>query len=297
MRITNNMIVQGQLLGLQSNMEAIDKLSTQASSGKKVSAASDDPTAANGIMTSSSALRAIEQYRKNVTTASDRVGAEDSALQQLGNLLTSAQQLAVQQASANSDPSTRAAAAAQATGLLQSAGDIGNTKFGDEFLFGGSQSTTAPFTVSGSGATATYASTNPSGTRMVQVGDGQTMNVTHDGTQVFVTTGVMDALKQLTTALGNNDIAGINAASTALTNAFNNVQAVVGDVGARETHLEMAGQNLDAYQGTVTNLKSDLQDVDFETAVTELTSRQTAYQAALLSTSKVMGLTLTDYLQ
>jgi flagellar hook-associated protein 3 FlgL len=114
---------------------------------------------------------------------------------------------------------------------------------------------------------------------------------------VFVNTGVLDALKQLANAIGNGDTAGVNAASTSLSNAFNNVQAVVGDVGARESHLEMAGSNLDAYEGTVTNLKSDLQDVDFETAVTELTSRQTAYQAALLSTSKVMGLTLTDYLQ
>jgi hypothetical protein len=31
--------------------------------------------------------------------------------------------------------------------------------------------------------------------------------------------------------------------------------------------------------------------------VTELTQRQVAYQAAMLATSKVMGLTLTDYLR
>jgi flagellar hook-associated protein 3 FlgL len=224
------------------------------------------------------------------------VSAEDSALQQLGSLLTSAQQVAIQQASSNADPSTRPAAAAQVAGLLQSAAELGNTKFGDEFLFGGSQSTTEPFAVTGSGSTLSYTSTGSTGQRTIQIADGQTMNVTHDGQQVFVNTGVLDSLKSLATALSNNDTAGIAAASTAVTNAFDAVQGVVGDVGARESQLQMASSNLDAYQGTVTNLKSNLQDVDFESAVTELTSRQTAYQAALLSTSKVMGLSLTDYL-
>ena len=36
---------------------------------------------------------------------------------------------------------------------------------------------------------------------------------------------------------------------------------------------------------------------DFEQAVTELVGRQTAYQAAMLATSRVMGMNLTDYLR
>jgi flagellin-like hook-associated protein FlgL len=37
--------------------------------------------------------------------------------------------------------------------------------------------------------------------------------------------------------------------------------------------------------------------VDVETAMTELTNRQIAYQAALLATAKVTGLSLVDYLK
>ena len=82
-----------------------------------------------------------------------------------------------------------------------------------------------------------------------------------------------------------------------LDNAFNSVQALVGDVGARGKQLDTTQQNLVAYQSNLTAFKSDLQDVDVEQAVTELTNRQMAYQAAMLATSKVMGLTLTDYLK
>jgi flagellar hook-associated protein 3 FlgL len=61
--------------------------------------------------------------------------------------------------------------------------------------------------------------------------------------------------------------------------------------------LDSAAENITAYKTNVTTFKSNLEEVDIETAVTELTQRQMAYQAAMLSTSKVMSLTLTDYLR
>jgi flagellar hook-associated protein 3 FlgL len=291
------MIVQSQLSGLQSNLAAIDKVQNQVSSGNNYQEASDNPTANNDIMTSASALRALTQYQQNVSSATDRVNTEDSTLQQLTTLLTSAQQLAVQQGSANADPSTRQAAAADAAGLLQSAAQLGNTKFGDQYLFGGTQSEAAPFSVSGSGGSLSYSYTGSIGGQSIQVGAGETMTVTHDGSQVFVGTGVMDALQNLATSLANGDVAGINSASAAITDAVNNVQGVVGDVGARETELQTTSSNLSAYQSNLTNLKSNLQNVDVESAVTNLVAQQNAYQAAMLATSKVLSMSLTDYLQ
>ena len=40
---------------------------------------------------------------------------------------------------------------------------LGNTKFGNEYMFGGDQSQTVPFTWTGSGATLDYTTTNPAG--------------------------------------------------------------------------------------------------------------------------------------
>ena len=53
----------------------------------------------------------------------------------------------------------------------------------------------------------------------------------------------------------------------------------------------------DTFAGNVSNLKSKTEDVDLESAITELMTRQTAYQAAMLATSKVLGTSLTDYLR
>ncbi|HEX3867159.1 MAG TPA: flagellar hook-associated protein FlgL [Gemmatimonadaceae bacterium] len=296
MRITNSIIVQTQLAGLQTNMNAINTAQSEVSSGKKIQVASDDPTAASGIMTASSTLRAITQYQTNVSSATDRVNAEDSTLSQLTDLMTRAQEISVQEGSSTASSSTRAAAAQEAQGLLQSAIQLGNTKFGDEYLFGGDASTTAPFAMTGSGATASYTASGATGQRTVSIGDGETMVVSHTAGQVFVASGVLDSLVQLTSSLASGDVAGINAANTSIGTAFDNVQSSVGDVGARGDELQAASSALQTLQGNVASHQSDLQDVDVASAITDLTSRQTAYQAALVAISKTNTLSLTDYL-
>jgi flagellar hook-associated protein 3 FlgL len=72
---------------------------------------------------------------------------------------------------------------------------------------------------------------------------------------------------------------------------------VLGDTGALGNRLSNVSQNLDALKMNLTTFKSDLEDIDVETAMTELTNRQVAYQAALLATTKVTGLSLADYLR
>ena len=84
---------------------------------------------------------------------------------------------------------------------------------------------------------------------------------------------------------------------TDLDAAFDSLQTLVGDVGAKGKQLDSTQTNLDAYKANLTTFKSSLEEIDLETAVTELTNRQVAYQAAMLATTKVMGLTLTDYLR
>jgi len=301
MRITSNMLAAQQMTALQSNISLLQQAQDQVTSGKRINQASDDPAASMSIMTSGSALRALDQYQTNVKRASDRVNLEDQVLSQLGDLVTRAKELAVAQSSATASDSTRSIANDEVKQLFQQIVDLGNTKFGNEYLFGGDQSDTAPFASTGSAGTLDYATTTPQGQRSITIGDGQTVAPTHDGKQVFIDTGVLDAVKDLAHALdpssptyGNT---GIQDAMSKLDSSFDSVQGVVGDTGAMGTRLDTAGQNLDALKSNLTTFKSDLQDVDVESAMTELTNRQVAYQAALLATAKVTGLSLVDYLK
>jgi flagellar hook-associated protein 3 FlgL len=301
MRITNSIISRGQIDGIASSMAALDRAQARVTTGKKLLAASDDPTATTQIMTSDTSLRALDQYRTNVQRATSRIGLEDSVLQQMGDLLTRAKELGAAQIGSNADQQTRAVANAELQDLFKEIVQLGNTKFGNEYMFGGDQSQTPPFTWTGAGVTLDYTTTNPSGTRNIEINDGQTMAVAMDGSQLLLNTGVLDAVRALSRALdpasGTYGTTGIGNAMQDIDAAFDSVQTLVGDVGAKGKQLDTTQTNLDAFKANLQTFKSNLSEVDIEQAVTELTQRQVAYQAAMLATSKVMGLTLTDYLR
>jgi len=301
MRITNNMLVSQQMYGTQLNMAAMNKAQEQLTSGKRINVASDDPTGATTVMKANSSLAALAQYKTNVSQASSRLATEDGVLSQLNDLLARVKELAVGQASATATDATRSSANAEVSEIFKEIVSLGNTQFGNEYLFGGDQSTTAPLQSVGSGATLDYTSTNPSGQRAVTIGDGQTVTTTHTATQLFQGTGVLDAVRDLSRSLdpasASYGQSGITSAMTSLDKALDSVQTMVGETGARANTLNSASQNLDSLKTTVSSFKSDVQDVDLESAMTELTSRQLAYQAALVATSKVTSLNLTDYLR
>ena len=119
----------------------------------------------------------------------------------------------------------------------------------------------------------------------------------HNGTEVFEDTGVLTSLRELSMALRSGDREAVITAAYEVDGAFEQVQHLIGEVGARVSSLQITTANLDALDANLQILKSDMEDVEIEEAVTELMGRQTSYQAALMSTSRIMGMTLADYLR
>ncbi|MEO8620353.1 MAG: flagellar hook-associated protein FlgL [bacterium] len=297
MRITNSMVLRNALAGLQGNKAAVQKLQSQIASGVRLSTASDDPTAAEQVMGAASSLGAIDQYKRNISTATSRNDVEESAFGQVTNLLTRARELMVAQSTATSTAATRQIASKEMESIYDSVVAIGNTKFGESYLFGGETSTTAPFAASGTGATLDFTSTNPVGSPASEVGTSQTLASTHDGTQAFLSSGVLASLRDATRALATNDVPASLTAITGLEASFQQVQVLTGENGATRNTLDMAAQNLQALKTNLTSYRSSLEDIDIEAVVTTLVTKQTAYQAAMAATSKVLGMSLTDYIR
>jgi len=294
MRITNNMIQSRATSTLQLNLQQMAKANDQVSSGNRYQTFADDPQAQSSIMQTSGSLRALTQYQRNVNDAQARTNAEDSILDQLSTSLDRAKEIAVQQGSTSASASTRAGAKAEVDNLIDYVVGLGNTKYLDGYLFGGDNVTDAPLT----NTTPFYSTaTPPSGDHTTQIAAGQLFKANHNAKEVFLDTGVLSALKQLSDSLGANDTTQIGSALDAINSATSSVQAVVGDLGARENQLEVTSSNLTALSSNLTTFKSNLSDVDYEEAMTALVSRQTAYQSAMLATSKVLSMTLTDYLR
>lgn len=293
MRITNNAISRNALNNLQRSLKQVEDAQHRATTGLRVERASDDPSAANSIMTSGSTLRAITQYKRNIDSATARLNREESILDSVSQMLERAKELGVGQAGSTASTQTRLVTKAEVDQLIQQIVQLGNTSHEGEFLFGGDQSQTAPFT----GLVPPFAAAPPTGTRRTEISSALSVKTNHNGTEVFLNSGVLAALDQLSTGLGTDNTATITASLTALDAAHSNVQVLVGETGAAGQQFEVANSNLDALNASLKTFKSTLQDADLEQAVTELVGRQTAYQAAMLATSRVMSLNLADYLR
>ncbi|MCX5767544.1 MAG: flagellar hook-associated protein FlgL [Gemmatimonadetes bacterium] len=299
MRITNNLATQLAISNFTTVRAQLDAAQSKVTTGHSFEKASQDPTAAASVMQSESQLSALTQYTRNVGTAQRRVSAEDSALSQLNDLLTRAKELAMSQATDTATPQTRAAAGAEVNQLLAQAVAISNTKDGDEFLFGGNNSTVAPYTANTAGAAYTFSVNAASGgARQIEINRGQRIDSAHDGAQVFgdANSGILKTLQDLAGALNGGTRDTVAATLTTIDTSMSQIQSLIGETGARANTLDITKSNITALSNQLKAFKSDIQDVDLETAMTELVSRQTAYQAALSATSRVLNLSITSYL-
>lgn len=293
MRITNNLTTRNALVSLQKSLRAVDDAQHRATTGLRVEQGSDDPSAATAIVSAGSSLRAIEQYQRTINAASSRMAAEEQALSSVTQLLERVKELAISQGTSTANAATRLTVKSEVDQILQAAIQLGNQKVDGEYLFGGDQSSVMPLTSS----TPPFTAAAPTGSRRMEISSNLRITAGHNATDVFLNSGVLAAIDQLSTALAADDEVAIRASITSIDSAHAATQVLIGESGAQSAQLEIASANLGALDTSLRAFRSNLQDADLEKAVTDLVSRQTAYQAAMLATSRIMGMSLTDYLR
>lgn len=302
MRVTNSIITRNAQYRLQSGLAGVDRLREDISSGLRIRKMSDDPTSASEVVRVGSSMRAITQFRRNIKQGVSRATAEENVLDQLGNALSRASELSITAANGTADAASRLSIKAEVDKLLDMSAQLGNTRFGDGYLFGGTRSQEAPFTVpppatgSFSALTLSGNPVDPSGNPTLEIGDNKYVTPNHNGTEVFLDTDALSAMRALSDALGANDPAAIAAATTRINAANSKVQALVGTQGARINELEEAETRLQQLEADLKTYRSDLRDTEVDQAMVELVGKQTLYQAAMGATSRILGLSLANYI-
>jgi flagellar hook-associated protein 3 FlgL len=241
-------------------------------------------------MTADRGLRGIDQYRRNSTAARTRTDAEEATLSQVTDLLTRAKELTLQEGSATGTADTRVAAKAEVDRIIEQVVQLGNTQVGNEFIFAGDMVHTSPFDAAG-------AYQGDDGVRKAEVGQGYLITTNHTGRELMVNSGVLSSLQALSTQLGAGTPATIGVLAFNIDSAFTNVQTLMATNGARVRQIESAMQNSDALETNLSVRRADLSDVNIEAATTQFVGMQNTLQAALLSASRVLNTTLTDYLR
>jgi flagellar hook-associated protein 3 FlgL len=270
----------------------------QLSTGKRVNAPSDDPAAAAADVQNKAFQGQNDQYLQNTTNLEGKFQTTDSALSQVVTTLNQAISLGVQGASGTVTPAQQQAIAVQIQALQSQIVQIGNTSYQGSFVFGGTATQTAPFTLD---------STQPSGVRYngntavntVEIAQGRSIQTNLPGSQVFQGTGgsVMDSLQQLVTALQSGNSASIGTATAQVSTALNYVSQQRVFYGSGSNQLTANQSFLQQEQVSLQSQENSLVGVDLAKAATDVSRAQTAQSAALAALAKVIPQSLLDYLK
>ncbi|MDD4889835.1 MAG: flagellar hook-associated protein FlgL, partial [Phycisphaerae bacterium] len=145
-RTSDLMRAQHMLAALQRNTAQLDAVQQQINTGRKLSAASDDPVAASHILNLSDLLGQLSQHADNTTQAGNLLSAADAAMGDAVDLLREAHTVAMDSVNATSSDADRQAAVQQLNTMIDQLQRIANRQYQGRYLFDGQAGGGDPFT-------------------------------------------------------------------------------------------------------------------------------------------------------
>ncbi|MGO8758263.1 MAG: flagellar hook-associated protein FlgL [Terracidiphilus sp.] len=296
MRVNPN-IASDILADMQQSQSTLNTALEEVATGKRVTKPSDDPAASSNMVQNTIETADVDQYTKNVSSELSMVQTADSSLSSVVSSLTQAVSLGTEGANGTNSASNLDAIANQVQGLLTSVVSQANTSYDGTYLFGGTETSSAPYTADSSSSSGYTYNGNDNAISVV-IGDDSSIQVNLPGSQLFSNSSadVLGSLNSLVTALQSGNSSDIESATTAVTNALNYVDQqrvfysnAASQLDSQQTYLSTETVNL-------TSQEDSLVAVDESQAATELTQAETANSAAAAAAAKVLPETILSYL-
>jgi len=287
------------IANIENSDASVETALQEVSSGQKVNVPSDDPAAAAELIQLQAESSNNDQYTANTETVLSQAQDADSVLTQVVSLLNKAITLGTEGASLSYDSVDRVSIATQITGILTSVVSLANTTYDGASLFSGGSSGAA-FTADSTSSTG-YSYIGGDSINSVQVGTSLSVQSNIPGDTLFTQSGssVLGALSDLSTALttdGGSDSAAIGSATAEVSTALNYVSSQHQVYGNTITQLQSQETYLSSDTVTITSEADSLVGIDTATAAENLTQAETANNAVLSASAKVLQNTLLTYL-
>ena len=208
MRISTSAMIEQSVRGMNAQQNALAKIQNQISSQQRMQTAADDPAGWGQGMSLDQVLSSIDSYNSNIGTAQQRLGLEENALADSGNILQSVSSLAIQATNGSQSPQSLQAIAAQLQQYYSQLLSDANAQDGEgHYLFAGSNSGSAPFTQNG--GSVSYG--GDTSTRLLAIGPQRTIADGDNGASVFMNNMSGNGTFETSAAGGNSGSAQLSA--------------------------------------------------------------------------------------
>ena len=188
--ITLLAMTQQAITETSSQNDTLAKLQEQASTGKVLTAPSDNPALAATLAANDAQNQQYTAYLDTINNVTSTLNEGVSTMTAASNILVSAKSLALQGSQSTLDANDRAALAQQVNVLISQLVALGNTQQNGRYIFSGDSVGTKPFAVTGTNADGSTSQVSYQGSANVPstlAGPGQTVTPYIDGSVVFGT--------------------------------------------------------------------------------------------------------------
>jgi flagellar hook-associated protein 3 FlgL len=312
-RITTQMLDNTTVNTIDNDLNQLDQTQETLSTGFQINEPSDNPTGAAMTLSLQGQVSAYAAYQQNITQGVATVETESTSLQQIQQVVQSAQSLTVEAANGTMSSNDLQDAAAEIEQYIAQIKQTADTQYDGSYVFSGSAVDTAPWqadasqsdTFAGNTDSVNY-SIGPSTQLPVSanlysvLGDGVgtggafTPGATAGATG---TGGLLSTLRTIYTDMTTDDQSDLGNQLTNLSTNLSALESVQADVGATQDRLQMASSRIQSLSSTDTVELGDVYDTDMAAATTSFTTEQAGYEAALQSTSDIIQTSLLNFLQ
>lgn len=288
---------------VQSNLS---KTQEQLSTGLKIVKPSDEPDKASLVTRLESELARQSSYQDTLKTVNVRKTAEETALKNTSDVMYRIKELATQAANDTLSDADRKSVALEISTLRDQIMSLANSQDSNgNYLFSGSRTSEPAFSKDAKG----YVSYQGDHSRMqVNIGDSRRLNLNMPGSDVYnrvvrddgkggkVGVDFFQSLADLADAVTNGDHTAMQRGISEVDQLQQGISNGLGQVGADLTVVDMQNNVLDQVVLRLKTTRSDVEDLDYNEAVTKMNKDQLALEAAQNSFAKISQLSLFKFL-
>jgi flagellar hook-associated protein 3 FlgL len=303
MRISTQTLFENggaRIADLQASLARTDQ---QIASGRRILSPADDPVAAARALEVAQSQSMNTQYGVNRQYAKSALSAVEGTLASVTELLQDVRTATVGAGNPTFSDSELSSTATELRARFDALLGLANSRDGmGDYMFSGFQTGTPAFS-KGVGNFVTYE--GDQGQRLLQVDSTRQMAVSAPGQVVFQGGGqdIFQTLNDLIDLLNTPGTAGTAGLASGLQTARNNIDKALDNVVTVRAAMGTRLQELDALDnvGEDRNLQysqalSELQDLDYAKAITQLSQQKLTLEAAQQSFVKTSGLSLFNFM-
>ena len=293
MRISTAQYYRVNAEQMQARQNKVAESQAKLGSGKQMLHPSEDPSKADLISRLESARERQGVYSKNIDAAETRLTSEETVLTSMTQIMQRITELTVQASNDTLAAADRDVIGAEVRAMRNELLKLTNTQdLNGNYIFSGNKVDSPAFVEDASGV---VSYNGDYGRLELNVSDVRKMTVNTLGPELF-SADDFAALDDLVLGLTTDDGAGIRSSLTTLNPISDRLTTSYGTMAGRIVSIETQRAVTEDTELRLTELLQREDDLDYATAVTELTQESVALQALQASFAKLSQLTLFNYI-